>query len=237
MNPRAITNYVRTVGFTVGLSAYVVVRQMIRQDPEVLQRHTRAWARGVAWSTGLEVRAFGTWRLDPAGTYVFMANHQSLLDVPALFNALPMVPGFLAKAELRRVPAFGRAMAMGGHVFVDRGKHERAVEAIREAAKDLREGGSIVIFPEGTRSPRPEVLPFKKGGFHLAKQARVPIVPVGIRGTGDALPKGSLEVYPARAEIHVGEIIGVDEVDAFTLEGLIEHVRHEVGALSALPLV
>src|SRR5258706_10316123 len=120
-----------------------------------------------------------------------MANHQSQVCVAAFISSLPMVPGFLAKAELRNVPIFGRAMERGGHVFVDRGQHARAVAAIAAAAADIRKGGSIVIFPEGTRSSRREVLPFKKGGFHLASRARVPVVPIGIRGTAAILGKHS----------------------------------------------
>lgn len=235
LRPRA--RYVRCVGFTLGLSTWALARQVVREDPRVLRAHTRKWARGIARRAKMRVDAYGTWRLDPAGTYVLMANHQSLLDVPALFNALPMVPGFLAKAELRRVPAFGRIMEIGGHVFVDRGKHERAIEAVAAAAEDLRRGGTLVIFPEGTRSPRREVLPFKKGGFHLARQAGVPIVPIGIRGTGEAVPKGSFEAHPAFAEIHVGEPILPDAVVSEPLEELVSRVRREVARLAALPLV
>lgn len=235
MTPRAALNYAWTSAVTGLFSVYVVARQVPRKDRALLERHTRLWARTVARGIGLEVRAFGTERLDPEGTYVLMANHQSHADIPTLFLALPMVPGFLAKAELRRVPLFGRAMEAGGHVFVNRGKHQEAVAAIEAAARDIRAGGSIVIFPEGTRSRRHEVMPFKKGGFHLAKQAGVPIVPIGLRGTADILPKHSKELIGGRCEVHIGEPISVERIEELSLEGLIEEVRARICELADLP--
>lgn len=234
-SPRAALNYAWTTAVTGLYSVYVVARQVPRKDRELFHRHTRAWARTVARGIGLEVEAFGRDKLDPKGTYVLMANHQSHVDIPTLFLSLPMVPGFLAKAELRKIPLFGRAMEAGGHVFVDRGKHREAVAAIEAAADDIRHGGSIVIFPEGTRSRRREVMPFKKGGFHLAKQARVPIVPIGLRGTADILPKHSKELIGGRCEVHIGEPIPVERIEALTLDELVAEVRARICELADLP--
>lgn len=234
MSPRAGFNFAWTIGYTGAISSYVIASQTVRRDRARFARDSRRWARGVARGIGLDVRAFGTWRLDPSGVYVIMANHQSHVDIPALFNALPMVPGFLAKAELRRVPVFGRAMEVGGHVFVERGKRERAVAAMEQAADQMRAGSvSIVIFPEGTRSRRREVMPFKKGGFHLARHARVPIVPVGLRGTADILPKHSKTLIGGTCEVHVGEPI--DPADHPEMEDLIATVRARICELADLP--
>lgn len=235
MKLRAAANYAWVTSFTGAMSLYGVLRQVPRKDPALFQHHTRTWARGVARGVGLDVQAYGTWRLDPGGTYVLMANHQSHVDIPTLFVALPMVPGFLAKAELRRVPLFGRAMEVGGHVFVDRAAHARAIEAIAAAAGQVREGGSIVIFPEGTRSRHREVMPFKKGGFHLAKQAGVPVVPIGIRGTAEILPKHELAIRPGRVEVHVGEPLAPEQVRELPLNDLVAEIRGRICELADLP--
>jgi 1-acyl-sn-glycerol-3-phosphate acyltransferase len=236
MKPRAVANAAWTSGFTAAMCGYGIANQLVRKNPALFRRHTRIWARGVAAGIGLDVQAYGTWRLDPHGTYVLMANHQSHVDIVALFNALPMVPGFLAKAELRRVPLFGLAMEVGGHVFVDRARHEAAREALAVAAEEVRRGDSLVVFPEGTRSSRREILPFKKGGFHLARAAGVPVVPVGIRGTADILPKHSGQLLPGRCEVHVGEPIAPDRVRSLPLDALMDEVRAAIGELSGLPL-
>jgi 1-acyl-sn-glycerol-3-phosphate acyltransferase len=235
MRPRAIANALFTWGFTGTMCTYGIAWQLAHQDPARFRKHTRFWARNLARGVGLEVNAYGTWRLSPEGTYVLMANHQSHIDIVALFDALPMVPGFLAKAELRKIPIFGRAMEVGGHVFVDRARHKEAIQAIEAAARDLKGGGSIVIFPEGTRSRRREVLPFKKGGFHLARTAGVPIVPIGIRGTAAILPKHSGQLVPGRCEVHVGEPIAAERVLALPIEELMAEVRGRICELSGLP--
>ncbi len=235
MRVRPVLNYLWTTAFTGAMSAVGVAGQLGGPNRARFQGHTRFWARNLLRGLGVRVHAFDTWRLEPEGTYVLMANHQSHVDIPTLFAALPLVPGFLAKAELRRVPLFGRAMEAGGHVFVDRGQHAQAVDAIRRAAHDLREGGSIVIFPEGTRSRRREVLPFKKGGFHLAKQAGVPIVPVGLRGTAAILPKHENGILPGDVEVHVGEPIEPEELAACSVDELSDLVRARICALADLP--
>lgn len=235
MRPRAVVNAAWTIAFTGAISSYAMARQALEPRPELFREQTRLWARMVARGAGIRVRAYGTWRLDPRGTYLLMANHQSHVDIVALFLALPMVPGFVAKAELRKIPIFGRAMQTGGHVFIDRTHRDKAFEAIAEAARDVREGGSIVVFPEGTRSSKREVLPFKKGGFHLAKQAGVPVVPVGIRGTASILPKHSVELLPGVCEVHVGEVLSAERVASLSLDGLMDEVRARIVELSGLP--
>jgi 1-acyl-sn-glycerol-3-phosphate acyltransferase len=208
----------------------------LTRDGEHVRRMSRAWAAGLARGWGMQVRVHGASQLDPVGTYVFMANHQSHVDIVALILALPRVPGFLAKKELRRVPFFGAAMEVGGHVFVDRNAHARAVEAIEEAARVVREGASIVVFPEGTRHDREAVSLFKKGGFHLALAAGVPIVPIGLRGTRAMLPRHSKMIRPGDVDVHIGAPIPAGELAALGVEGAVTRVRTDVAALAAMPL-
>jgi 1-acyl-sn-glycerol-3-phosphate acyltransferase len=223
------------VGWTGVISGWMIASQLRAEDPERVAQLTRRWARRLARGIGMEVHTYGSWNLDPVGSYVLMANHRSVLDIPALVLAMPHTPGFLAKAELAGIPLFGRAMQVGGHVFVERKGGARALQAMREAAEAIGRGRPIVIFPEGTRSPTRALLPFKKGAFVLAKQARVPIVPVGLRGTETILPKGGRVMQPGRVEVHVGAPIDVSTVRRSKIAAMVQRVREEVGRLADAP--
>ncbi len=195
---------------------------------------TRKWAEGMARGWGMRVEAVGVENVDPKGTYVFMANHLSHVDIVALFVALPINVGFLAKKELRRVPFLGQAMVAGGHVFIDRGRRERAFQAMEDAAEQVAAGASIVVFPEGTRGNEERIQAFKKGGFHLARKANVSIVPVGLRGTRSIMTRDELVIRPGTVSVHIGKPIAPTEfpdADSFAVE-----VRKRIGELAAMPL-
>lgn len=228
--------WVYTGVVTAGMATVVIGRQALGRDREYMQRETRRWARRLARSWGLEVRTFGREHVtgEPC---VLMANHQSHTDIVALIEALPIVPGFLAKKELRRIPFLGAAMEVGGHVFIDRTHRSKAFEAIAEAAASVRAGTPIVIFPEGTRGDDEAISPFKKGGFHLARQARVPIVPIGIRGTRRILPKHGRRLCSGTVEVHIGSPIPAEDVQGLTLPDLMARVRTRIADLSGLPRV
>jgi putative phosphoserine phosphatase/1-acylglycerol-3-phosphate O-acyltransferase len=140
------------------------------------------------------------WSHRPA---VFIFNHQSSIDALLLCKLLRRDFVGIAKQELQSNPLFGPAFSLAGTVFIDRFNRSRAVEALQPAVDTLRQGISIAIAPEGTRSPTPHLGRFKKGAFHLAMTARVPIVPIVLRNTLDALPKHGLVVRPATVEIVV----------------------------------
>ncbi len=204
-------------------------------DGDVFRRLERVWAKGLTNVWGVDVAAFGTQHIDPTRSYVIMSNHASHVDIVALFLALPIVPGFLAKSELDKVPFLSTALRAGGHVVIDRGKHQSAMDTLKRAAVEVREGKTIVIFPEGTRGDSATVGAFKKGGFHLAKEAEVAIVPVGVRGSRDVLPKHGRLLHPGRVEVHIGAPISVDDVKAMPLDALVARTRSEIMSLSAMP--
>ncbi|MCX7957899.1 MAG: 1-acyl-sn-glycerol-3-phosphate acyltransferase [Deltaproteobacteria bacterium] len=164
---------------------------------------------------------------------LFMSNHQSHYDIPTIYCTLPVFTMFLAKKELRKIPFLGWAMWIVGFVFIDRKKREEAFRAIEEAAKQFTEDKkSIVIFPEGTRSEDGNIGTFKKGGFHLAIQAKARIIPIGIWGTISILPKGSWLVRPGKAVINVGEPIDASNYTRESLEKLMEDVRTAIEFLT-----
>ena len=160
---------------------------------------------------------------------IFMGNHQSQLDPPYLLGAIPVHAVYIAKRELKWVPFIGWAAAAAGAIFIDRSNRERAVASLHEAAMKVRGGRNVVIFPEGTRTRTGDLLPFKKGGFNLAMDAGVPIVPFAIQGGFRILPKGARRVRPGLYEVRFGE--PVDTAAFPERDALMAEVRGRIEAL------
>ena len=150
---------------------------------------------------GVRTQTVGLDRLDRRGAYIYMSNHVSNLDPPLLLPAIPQRTSVMAKRELFRIPLLGRAMRMASLVPIDRSNKEAAIASVRAAGEVLRSGISMVVFPEGTRSPDGRLLPFKKGPFYMAMETGVAIVPVTIVGTEKMLPKGKSFVRPGTASV------------------------------------
>ncbi len=155
----------------------------------------RMWAKGFLKAAGVKVAKIQEEPLLKDGLYIYMANHKSLFDIPALLATLPSNALFLAKHTLFNIPIFGRALYSLGFVPVDRSNKYKKVKSFKLALLKLNEKKSLVIFPEETRSEG-RLLPFKEGGFRLAKKAGVPIVPVSIIGSDKIVQKGSFFIKP-----------------------------------------
>ena len=169
----------------------------------------------------------------PATAVVFCSNHESNVDPPVLFEALHPQLHTLYKAELHRFPIMGSVFDVGGFVPIDRGDREKAMASIARAAESLRAGNSFLIFPEGTRSRTGHLLRFKKGGFIMAIDAQVPIVPVAVQGGLDSMRKGSAIVRPVRVTVRIGTPISTTGLTLDDRDHLIERVRAEVERLRA----
>jgi 1-acyl-sn-glycerol-3-phosphate acyltransferase len=167
----------------------------------------------------------------PSTAVVFCSNHESNVDPPVLFRALHRRLRVLYKAELRRFPLMGIIFDVGGFVAVDRGDREKSLAAISRGAASLRSGNSFLIFPEGTRSRTGHLLPFKKGGFIMAIEAQVPIVPVAVHGGRNAMRKGSAFVQPVMVNVHVGPPIPTAGLTMADRDALIARVRTNIQAL------
>lgn len=165
------------------------------------RRSINVWGRMMCGAAGTRVVPHNLDRLSDSPR-VIVANHVSWFDVLTLASVLPKL-SFIAKAEMARIPLFGRAMRAAGHLFVDRHNHKAAFAVYDDAAARIRAGATVVIFPEGTRGTDYAVRPFKKGPFVLAIAAGVPIVPVLIHGTIEVLPRGRMWVQKHDVNIHV----------------------------------
>lgn len=185
--------------FLVALPAYLRDGNWRR----VVNAATSTWGEVGTALAGIDVQVHGEEHLWSHRPAVFIFNHQSGLDSLLLCKLLRRDMVAIAKEELRANPIFGPAFALAGTVFIDRFDHSRAIEALRPAVQALHEGLSIVVAPEGTRMPTPRLGRFKKGAFHIAMSAGVPIVPIVFRNTADALPKHALFVRPTTVEVEI----------------------------------
>ena len=187
---------------------------------------SRLWTGAVLRIGGVRLRVQGLERLDSRRPYIFMANHQSNIDIPALVQALPQFQlRWIAKKELLYVPVFGWALWASRHIIVDRSNLSKAMTSLRKAREKIAGGISVVIFPEGTRSVHGQFLPFKRGGFVLAVQSGTPIVPVTINGTEAILPKGDWRIRGGDVEVVVSEAISVEQYHPANLQQLLSRVR------------
>lgn len=157
----------------------------------------RNWLR----LTGVKVRVKGREHLDPNQTYVFVSNHQSYLDAAPLFAFTGRRVGAVAKKELLKAPILGYGMGFVNVIAIDRSNRDRAVETLKIATDRLRSGISFVVCPEGTRAKPGEMLPFKKGAFHIAVQAGVPIAPIALKNTDALMGRGTGEAWPGTIEM------------------------------------
>jgi len=193
----------------------------------------RAWSGWVTSFAGVKIVVVNRGKLDPAQPYVFMANHASSLDIWAVFVAVPRRLRMIAKKQLGRIPLFGWVMHAGRFIFIDRGNGMAARRSIDEAGKRIHDGESVLIFPEGTRTRDGALLPFKKGGFHLAVKAGVPIVPVALRGARELMPRGSYLLRSGIVTAVIGEPIPTQGLSDEDRASLHERVRNTVEQMLA----
>lgn len=202
----------------------------VRSDREdsVYDFAIRSWSRGLLWASGVKVVLHGTAHRH-ADRRIFVGNHISRFDVLALAAHLRRIR-FVAKAELSRIPFFGKAARAVGTIYVDRQQTKASIASLREAASQIDEGASVIMFPEGSRSPSYQLRAFKKGPFVLAITAGVPIVPTIIHGTLRVHPKGDWRVRSGRVDIHFLDPIPVEGLTYDDRDALAATVRDRMEA-------
>jgi len=182
----------------------------------------RWWCRLVAWSIFARIRVYGVERIRAGQPYVYIANHSSLIDTPALFAYLPYPFRIMAKRGLFFVPFMGWHLWTAGHFPIDRRDIRKTAQSLRRVIDGVRGGTSIAVFPEGSRSSDGHLQEFKSGAFKIALRAGVPIVPVTIRGAFRLLPPNTLAPRPGRIDVILGYPIETQDYDEPRLQELIE---------------
>lgn len=185
----------------------------------------RSWGQSILFASRIHVTVKGFSNIDPAKPYIFMPNHSSNFDIPVILAHLKVQFRWLAKAELFRIPLFGFAMKRVGYISIDRSNRKSSFESLARAAQTIRSGRSVLIFPEGTRSRDQSIKEFKKGGFVLAVESGVPIVPVVIHGTWRIMSKNGLMIRPGNVVVEILEPIETKDYARATKNELLERVR------------
>jgi 1-acyl-sn-glycerol-3-phosphate acyltransferase len=190
--------------------------------------YARLWGKIALLANRVKVEIDGIEHLNEKGPYIFMSNHQGYYDVFALLSHLPYQFKWLVKKELFSIPFLGWTMAAVGYISIDREGSRATVEAMNEAAQKIRDGMSVVIFPEGSRSPDGSVQPFKKGGFTLAIKSKAPIVPIAISGSRDIMPKDKLTATSGQIRILVDHPMDIQHCSLKDRDSLMERVRETI---------
>lgn len=191
----------------------------------------RTWSRWILATTGVRVDVSGLEQLDPRGTYVFVANHQSIYDIPVLFWSLPHQLRIIAKESLGRFPVIGWHLRRTGHMLVDRSRPDRT-KIFGWASRLTTNGLSLILFPEGTRSRDGRVGKFKGGSFYLALEAGLPVVPLSIIGSRHVMLKGRLATYPGRVRLVVHPPIDTRGMEGSDARAFAERVRQIIAPIA-----
>jgi 1-acyl-sn-glycerol-3-phosphate acyltransferase len=191
----------------------------------------RIWGKMLLAVSFIRVRAEGLEKLDPRGNYVFVANHASYMDIPALLSTLPHQFRFFAKKSLYRIPFLGWHLRRAGHLPVDRSNVRASLRSMTEGAKIVAERGiSILLFPEGGRAPE-GLREFKEGAAYIAIKSGVPVVPIAISGMRELLPMGSGHLRSGRVVVRIGMPIPTKGLKLSEREELTQRLYREISGM------
>jgi 1-acyl-sn-glycerol-3-phosphate acyltransferase len=233
---RAVFACVVFVVTTLGLGLPAFLVSLLRPRSDITMKAGRLWSRALLWAVGARVEYVGLEHARSRLPCIFIANHQSSVDIWALVSVLPAPTRFVAKQSLFRLPVLGWAMAAGGFISIDRADRARAIRSLHIAAERVRSGRPVILFAEGTRSRDGTLRPFKKGPFHLALAARVPVVPVAISGSWEVLRPGTARLRPGPVRVEFLPPLDVTGFLPSDHEGLLREVHGRLErALRAAP--
>jgi 1-acyl-sn-glycerol-3-phosphate acyltransferase len=225
---------IRTLFAVVVTCAYILVvgtpfliHAVLSKNTEWLYRVGVLGAKLALRLAGVSLVVRGLEKIPAGRAVVFMPNHQSNCEPPAIFSILPPVL-VLAKQEFFRVPILGRSMVLRGFIPVDRQNRQRAIEAVEKATESLKAGKSFLVFPEGTRSPDGRLQPFKKGVFVMAIKAATPIIPISVSGGSEIMRKGEFVVHPGELYITIHDPIPTERCTLEDRDEIMERVRQSI---------
>lgn len=196
--------------FSICMSIWGLLIAALGASPRTVHfRCAVPWSWLILKVCGIKVTVFGRDNIDPAIPRIYMCNHQSFFDIWTVLAYLPVDFKFILKQELMKIPLLGPAMVRAGYIGIERNDPRKAAKSIALAAQRIRNGASVLIFPEGTRSPDGRLQPFKRGGFNLAFRSGCDIVPIVIDGSHRIATKGSLRINRGAYRFLMGKPISL----------------------------
>jgi 1-acyl-sn-glycerol-3-phosphate acyltransferase len=215
-----------TVICLVMASLEIIALPIGGKDGKLFHALARFWARAVLAVCGITVKVVGLENLDLSRSHVYVSNHASMVDIPAIIASIPDQIRIVYKKELEAVPVFGWGLKWGHYIGIDRRKGSEARRNLEEAAEKIRHGASVLLYAEGTRTLDGKLQPFKRGAFNLAVRAGVPVIPLTVNGSYHLFPKRSLSVRPGVVTLVLGAPIEVNATPGKEAElDLMEQVR------------
>ena len=214
-----------TALYTVILGVPLIFIAFFSKTGRLPYKLCRAWAWLVLKTNRVKIQIQGLDGINPDSSYIFMSNHASNLDPPAIAFTLEHTLRFVAKKSLAKIPLFGLAIRLARMIIIDRDNAQSAREAVNRAMKDLTGGVSAFFFAEGTRSLDGKLQKFKKGGVMLALKTKLPIVPITIVGSYDLMPKKTFRIKPGVVKVIIGTPIDVSKYTEEERDILLDMVR------------
>ena len=191
----------------------------------------RIWSRVSLRVCGVQVRVRGTEHLERGRSYIYVSNHASMFDIPVVAAGIPDDIRIVYKRELEKIPVLGWGLRWSNYIGIDRGRSTEARRSLDQAVAKIRNGASVLLFGEGTRTSDGKLQPFKRGAFHLALRSGVPVVPLTINGSYSIVPKHSLRIRPGTVELVLSPPITLSALEGRTAElDLMAKVRSAIAA-------
>jgi 1-acyl-sn-glycerol-3-phosphate acyltransferase len=222
-----------TFGTLVRMPHSILMKAGPRQERFVFEV-LESWGKKTCKLSQIKLKTMGKEKIDPDGTYLFVSNHRSPVDIPALYATLPVPAGFVANATFSWLPVFSYWMRKSGAVFVELGNRAVEASAFRTMVRRLKRGRSLVLFPEGYIQQGKGLAEFKRGGIHSAILAHVPIVPVSLSGTDDVMRPGGLRIVPRKTVVvQYGTPIDVNRLSSSEKRNIESILRDKIAAMLA----
>jgi 1-acyl-sn-glycerol-3-phosphate acyltransferase len=213
------------------IGAFLAVPLALVASPRLANLYVAVpWGRLLCVGAPVRVELQGLEHIDEQQSYVFVANHQSIFDIPVIYGYSGLDLRWVMKAELRKIPFVAQGCRAIGHIFIDRGDPEQARSAINQAVARLKPGTGILFFPEGTRSRDGHLLNFKKGAFRVAIDRQMPVLPVTVSGTREVMPAGGVRIRPGRVVLRFHAPIATKGLTSEDLRSLSDRVRADIAS-------